>query len=92
MTTPISDPKIVAKWMLAAVQRDGLVHQETIVYEISDTFGEEYTYLNENGNLAIRKDVLVAFRKLSEDTIVWDRSDRAWRMREPGDSPGRQQT
>ena len=77
--------------MLAKLNRDGKLYQETIVYEISTKFGERFTFINENGNLAIGKTVLTAFRSISEDSVVWDRGDKAWRNRESFDQPGRQQ-
>lgn len=77
--------------MVKQVETGGLLYQDTVVYEIASTFGDEFTYLNDNGNLAIRKDVLEAFRKLTKNTVVWEHDSRAWRKREPYDSPGRQQ-
>lgn len=35
--------------------------------------GPEFIYENDNGNPAIDKRVLRAFRKASGDTVVWDR-------------------
>ena len=39
------------------------------------------------GNAAISKDVLAAFRKLTKDTVVWDRSTKPWRKRNAYDQP-----
>ncbi|GAA5207582.1 DUF6953 family protein [Streptomyces thinghirensis] len=41
---------------------------------IASDFDEGLTYVNDNGNLAISKEVLAAFRKLSEGTVVWERA------------------
>jgi hypothetical protein len=54
-------------------------------------FGKEFLHENENGNWAINKDVLAAFRKLTGDSVVWDRSYREWRKRLSSDKPGRKQ-
>ena len=81
----------VAQWMLSSVLETGRLYQETGVYSIRDKFGEEFTYINENGNLAIDKNVLKAFRKISNDLVIWERGDRAWRQRADYDQPGRQQ-
>jgi hypothetical protein len=81
----------VAKWMLEEVEREELVYQETLVSDIETKFGETFTYINENGNAAISKDVLEAFRRISVDTVVWERQSRSWRKREACDEPGRQQ-
>ena len=62
-----------------------------IPYEIARRFGEEFTYHNENGNLAIDRRVLKAFRKLTGDSVVWERGERLWRRREGYDQVGRQQ-
>ena len=81
----------VARWMLAELDREGMLSQEEAVSEIGDRFGEEFTPPNENGNLSIRTDVLAAFRKLTDETVVWERGERLWRKRERHDNPGRQQ-
>lgn len=78
----------VARWMFGELERDGWLEQEVAVTEILDRFGEEFTYTNENGNLAIDRVVLKEFRKLTKDSAVWVRSDRAWRRREEDDVPG----
>jgi hypothetical protein len=62
--------------------------KEKAVSKIAEKFGKEFTYVNENGNEAIRKDVLSAFRKLTADSIVWG---RYWRTRKQTDKPSRQQ-
>jgi hypothetical protein len=84
-------PKEVAEWMMEELARTSYLYQETTVYDISEKFGDEFTYVNENGNLAIDKKVLSAFKKLNEGNVVWDRGEKAWRFRESFDSPGRQQ-
>lgn len=81
----------VAKWMLEELGRVKCLYQETVVYEIASKFGDSFTYYNDNGNLAISAKVLAAFRKLSGDTVVWERGERMWRCRESHDGPGRQQ-
>ena len=81
----------VAEWMLEELKRQGKLHQDTVVFEIVEQFGTQFTYNNEDGNLAIRRDVLAAFRKLTKDSVVWIQEDSYWRVREPHDVPGRQQ-
>ena len=81
----------VAKWMLKELKRRGKLHDDTLVFEIAEQFGQRFTYENENGNSAIRKDVLAAFANLSKDSVVWQKEDHYWRMRTPSDKPGRQQ-
>ena len=81
----------VAAWMLDELRRDGMLFQTVVVYEMTKRFGESFAYHNSNGHLAISKAVLDAFRKLSENNVVWCRSGRYWRLREISDLPGRQQ-
>ena len=80
----------VAEWMLDELTRSGELRQETAVADIALKFGYDFTYDNENGSLAIRRDVLAAFRKLTENSVVWDRENRLWRKRDSSDAPGRQ--
>lgn len=67
------------------------LYQESAAWDIKKKFGGAFVYDNENGNPAIEKKVLDAFKKLSGDDIVWSRGDRCWRERGPTDKPGRQQ-
>jgi hypothetical protein len=55
--------------------------QETVARDIVARFGKEFTYVNANGSLGIRKNVLAAFKKLTGDTVVWERRTRVWRKR-----------
>ena len=87
----MATPKDVAAWMLQALEERQYLYQEDVVYEIATEFGEEFTYLNANGNLAIDKRVLREFRKLTEATVVWERSERMWRRRMESDPPGSRQ-
>lgn len=77
--------------MFAQVQKYGELYQSDAVVAICDKFGLKFTHENGAGNLAISRDVLTAFRALSDDTVVWVGSYRYWRLREKGDQPGRQQ-
>jgi hypothetical protein len=86
-----ASPEDVAQWLLSEVTRQYLLYQEFAVDEIAERFGAEFVYYNDSGNPAIDRRVLRAFRKVSGDTVVWDRWDRAWRKRSSGDAPGRQQ-
>ena len=90
MTAPAT-AKDIAAWMLSELNEQDLLYQEVAAYEILDRFGEHFTYYNENGNLAIDKTVLAAFRDITGDDVVWSRSERCWQRREEGDLPGRQQ-
>jgi len=77
--------------MYKKLKRNGILYQEEAVYGIMENFGEEYTYLNENGNPVIDRKVLKKFRKLTDKTIVWIQSEKYWRFREEGDENSRVQ-
>jgi hypothetical protein len=79
----------VARWMKSEMQRQGELIQEDAAQEILERFGKLFTYINDNGNLAISREVLKEFRALTEKTVVWDRGQRLWRPRESTDPPGR---
>lgn len=87
----MSIPIDVANWMLKQVKKDKVLYQQQVVYEINERFGDKFTYVNNNGNLAIVASVLKEFRKLSEDVVVWERDERCWRLRNKNDTPGRRQ-
>ena len=88
---PTITPTDVAGWMLGQLEAGDWLTQEYAVAEISRRFGEEFVYLNDNGNPAIDKRILRAFRKLTEDTVIWDRWEFAWRKRTTSDGPTRKQ-
>lgn len=87
MTTPSE----VASWMLAQIDAENPLYQYVAAAEISERFGDDFVYTNANGNDAIVASVLKAFRQLSKDSVVWERAERCWRLRQSSDAPGRQQ-
>ena len=84
-------PEQVAQWMLDQLEREKYLYQNTVVFEIAEQFGESFTTINDNGNMAIRRDVLAKFKKLTGDSVIWERGERLWRKREKHDEPGRLQ-
>lgn len=91
MTSSSVTAKDVANWMVDTMRSSGELYQDEAVDHIAAHFGNEFTYENDAGNQAIAREVLREFRVLGGDDIVWMRSDRLWRLREPGDEPGRMQ-
>lgn len=75
--------KEVAEWMVEQMGKSHWLYQETVVWHMKQKWGDEYVYTNQNGNPAISKAVLKEFRKLTEDTLVWERGERAWRHKKP---------
>ena len=81
----------IARWMLDQLDRRRRLYQDSAMRNIRHMFGHEWSYENENGNLAIHKGVLAEFRKLGGDDVVWERGSRSWRKRTERDVPGHQQ-
>jgi hypothetical protein len=71
----------VAEWMAAQLEQSDHLFQETVARDIEARFGKEFTYVDSNGNLGIRKNVLAAFKKLTGNTVVWERHNRVWQKR-----------
>lgn len=76
--------------MLEELHRQrGFLYQEVVVGQIQRAFGDEFVYTNENGNQAIDRRVLRAFRDLTAGDVVWERGERMWRFREDYDPEDR---
>jgi hypothetical protein len=84
-------PERIAEWMVEELEREQYLYQHVVASEIAARFGEEFTYCNQRGNLAIDPRVLAAFRNITEDTVIWERGQRMWRTRSEADDPGRRQ-
>jgi hypothetical protein len=82
----------VADWMLARLKKETYLYQSVVVYDIQKKFGNNAVYLNENGNYAIHRKILKAFKDITSDSVVWERGERCWRFRNSSDEPGRQQS
>lgn len=86
MTAP--DAAAAAQWMADQIAEHGELWQNDAADHIHRV-NDDLTYVNENGNLAISKAVLAAFRKLTDGTVVWERGSRSWRRKTKGDPDGR---
>lgn len=71
----------VAAWMKAKLEYFHTLYQAEVAHEIRWTFGDEHTYINKNGNVAIESDVLDAFRERTEDDVMWEAGERYWRRK-----------
>ena len=75
----MANTKDVAQFMFDKLEENNSLYQYDIVHDIENTYGDEFVYQNENGNMAIEKKVLTAFNKFKEENdIEWDRSEKAW--------------
>jgi hypothetical protein len=79
-----------ATWMLAAMERDGCIYQDDVVDYLVKADAAALLRENSEGNLVVGKQVLDAFKKTTEATVVWVKPDRYWRWRVAEDEPGRE--
>jgi hypothetical protein len=82
---PNSTIQDVVDWMLDKVETEKILYQSEAARHIQKAFGEKFTYLNDNSNIAISKDVLKVFRAVSMKTVVWNRREYLWRPRKLDD-------
>lgn len=83
------DAESVARWMLAQVEREGCIYQDDVVDYLVKSKREDLLAENSDGNQVVGRDVLTAFKKLTQTTVVWVKPDRYWRFRVAEDEPGR---
>jgi hypothetical protein len=75
----------VAQWMLEQISKKRELYHIDVVYQIEEQFGSKFVHENQEGNLAINREVLKEFRKLTEKTVVWSRSELFWKFRSDDD-------
>lgn len=68
----------VAEWMFNEVKSAGILYQTEAVNYIKTNFGEDFIYVNENGNQSISKEVKKAFKKLHRGRAAWERDGFFW--------------
>ncbi|MGN7359700.1 DUF6953 family protein [Paenibacillus sp. SAF-054] len=68
----------VAEWMVQEIRFKGILYQTEAVSYVREHFGEEFVFVNENGNASLEKEVKKAFRKLHGGRIAWDRDGFMW--------------
>lgn len=67
-----------------------LNHEEAIgILHIE--YDGEFVIINEQGNQVIDKTLLKAFKDATSATVVWDKTEKAWRFREDHDTTSRSQ-
>lgn len=82
----------VATWMMDHIAGGRPLYQEHVARHVRQHVGEDLTYRNKNGNWALDKRINEAFKTLSGERVVWERSSQCWRLRRSGDKPGRMQS
>lgn len=83
------DASEVAQWMLRQMEREGCIYQDDVVDYLVKARHEHLLVENADGNQVVSKQVLLAFRKLTETNVVWVKPERYWRWRVAEDEPGR---
>lgn len=84
------DAESIANWMLSRIEQDGCIYQDDVVDYLVKAKEESFLRENSEGNLVVGREVLDAFRKLTESTVVWVKPDFYWRFRVAEDEPGRE--
>ena len=82
----------VAQWMVEELHRVKFLYQQEAVFAIETKFGAKFFYINDAGNPAIDRKVLASFKRLTGNSVVWERGERVWRLREAYDTHSRQQS
>jgi len=77
----MATPETIAEWMLEELKRETILCQEVVASEISMLFGEEFTYTNASGDMALVEGVLREFRRLTENMVISVGGDRVWRLK-----------
>lgn len=83
-------PEAVVSWMLNQLTRDGCLYQDDVVDHLVRQHSEELLVENADGNLALGRSILAAFRAKTENEVVWVKPDKYWRFRVAEDEPGRE--
>jgi hypothetical protein len=78
----MATPRSIAEWMLEELKQQTILSQEVVAHEIALLFGDEFTYTNANGDIAIDESVLREFRHLTGDLAVAVGGGRVWRLRQ----------
>ncbi len=68
----------VAEWMVKEIRNTGTLYQTDAIEYVKTHFGEQFVFVNENGNTSLSKEVKKAFRKLHDGRIAWDRDGFFW--------------
>ncbi|MFD1176505.1 DUF6953 family protein [Paenibacillus puldeungensis] len=68
----------VSEWMVKEIRLKGSLYQTDAIEYVKANFGEQFVFVNENGNASLSKEVKKAFRKLHGGRIAWDRDGFFW--------------
>ena len=80
----------VAQWMLVELQKHSCIYQDDVVDYLVKSKADTLLRENTDGNLVVGREVLEAFKRATETTVVWVKPDRYWRYRVKEDELGRE--
>ena len=84
------DVNTIALWMLKEIENNECIYQDDVVDYLVKSNTESLLRENADGNLVIGREVLSAFKKLTETNVVWIKPDRYWRFRVAEDEARRE--
>ncbi|MBB4727932.1 hypothetical protein P2B08_13385 [Xanthomonas perforans] len=76
--------------MLKELKAQGYIYQDDVVDYLVKAKAEDLLRENSDGNLVVGRQVLEAFKTITEANVVWVKPDRYWRYRVAEDEPGRE--
>ena len=79
----------IVLWMLNLLEKDMCLYQDDVVDYLVKNNANDLLKENADGNVVLNNNVLNAFKKATEDNIVWVRSGFYWRYRVAEDESGR---
>lgn len=79
----------VVSWMLKRLEKDTCLYQDDVVDYLVKNEANDLLKENTDGNVVLNNSVLNAFKKVTEDNVVWVRSGFYWRYRVAEDELGR---
>ena len=77
-------------WIYSVINSRQPLYQYELVDHLNGKF-PDLVYQNDAGNDAVDKALLRRFNSETADTVVWERREKLWRLRERYDDPGRSQ-
>ena len=83
-------PESVACWMLSEAEKHGCIYQDDVVDYLVKADAIALLRENSEGSLVVGQPVLTAFKKITQETVVWVKPDRYWRFRVAEDEPSRE--
>lgn len=75
--------------MCDELNKEGCLYQDDVVHHLIKNNSESLLKENSDGNQVLGTKLLNAFRKRTDNDVVWVKPDKYWRFRVPEDETGR---